>query len=75
MTAIVEGFYKHGTIQLLEPPSSLPEGRVRVIVIPETRLESPRSYLTFGKYQSRPMSTLEDFKDAEWRGEEELHGQ
>lgn len=33
MTAIVEGFYKQGRIDLAEPLPNLPEGRVQVIVI------------------------------------------
>jgi hypothetical protein len=71
MTAIVEGFHKHGKIDLLEPPPGLPEGRVRVIVLAQEQPKSPPSPLTFGKYQTGRMSTLEDFKDAEWHGEEE----
>ncbi len=78
MTAIVAGIYKQGKVELLETPPGLREGRVRVVLIEEeTPSNSPR-YLTFGKYQSGPMSSLDDFKDAEWRGEaefEDRHGQ
>jgi hypothetical protein len=35
---------------------------------------APR-YLTFGKCQEGRESTREDFKDAEWHGEEELSEQ
>jgi hypothetical protein len=78
MTAIVEGFYKQGKIELLETPAGLPEGRVRVIVIAEEQARPAPCYLTFGKYQTGSMSTLEDFQDGEWHGEEEFddrHGQ
>jgi hypothetical protein len=71
MTAILEGFYKQGTIELQEPPAGLPEGPVRVILIAEKQPKPPPCYLTFGKYQSGKMSTLEDLQDAEWHGEEE----
>jgi hypothetical protein len=72
MMAIIEGVYKQGKIDLLEIPAGLPEGRVRVIVIPEGRPKPPPCNLTFGKYQTGSASTLEDFQDAEWCGEEGL---
>jgi hypothetical protein len=78
MTAIVEGFFKQGKIELLETPRGLQEGRVRVILITAEQPNPPPRYLKFGKYPTGRMSTLEDFKDAEWRGAEELdnrHGQ
>lgn len=78
MTAIVEGFYKQGKINLAEPLPDLPEGHVRVIVIAKEQPKLPPCLLKFGKYQTGRMSTPEDFKDAEWHGEEEFdapHGQ
>src|SRR5437879_4210491 len=78
MMTIVEGFYKQGNIELVEPPRGLQEGRVRVILIAEEQPKPPPSFLTFGKYGTGTMSTLEDFKDAEWHGEQELddrHGE
>ena len=69
MTAIIEGLYKDGKIDLLETPSGLPEGPVRVIIIAGAQAKQPPRYLTFGMYQSGRMSTLEDFQDADWRGE------
>lgn len=65
MTAIVEGVLKQGTIELLEVPFGLQEGRVRVIVIPNELPKPTPRLLTFGKYQTGRMSTLEDFKDAD----------
>jgi hypothetical protein len=78
MTAIVEGIYEQGKIDLLNPPAGLPEGPVRVIVIAAQPRNVPPCLLTLGKYPAVRMSTLEDFKDAEWHGEEEFdaaHGQ
>jgi hypothetical protein len=72
MTTIVEGFYQRGKIDLLQPPPGLSEGPLRVIIISTDQPKPPPRYLTFGKYQTGRMSTLEDFKDAEWHGEEEL---
>ena len=77
MTAIVEGFYKQGHIELLQTPRDLPEGRVRVILIGQEAPKVPPCYLTYGKYPG-DTSTLEDFQDAQWHGEPEFdtpHGQ
>jgi hypothetical protein len=69
MTAIVEGLYKDGKIDLLAPPAGFQEGHVRVILIAAGAPGSPLRYLTFGKYKSGRMSTPEDFKDAQCHGE------
>jgi hypothetical protein len=72
VTAMVVGVYKQGKVELLETPSGLREGRVRVILIEdEERVLAPR-YLVRGKYKGRHDTTLEDFKDAEWHREEEF---
>ena len=72
VTAIIEGVYKHGTIELLESLPGLEDGPVRVIVLGAEPPKPPACYLTFGKYRSGKMSTLEDFRAAEWHGEEEF---
>ncbi len=72
MTAIVDGVLKKDTIELLKTPDGMPEGRVRVIVIAEGQTKPPSCLLTFGKYQTGRMSSLEDFADAQWRGEAEF---
>jgi hypothetical protein len=70
MTAILEGSYKQGKIELLGTPPAFPEGHVRVIVIAEKQPQPPPCHLTFGKYQTGRKSTLAAFADAEWHGEE-----
>ena len=71
MADIVEGIYKQGRIELLQVLSGVPEGRVRVMVMPESdRAKPPPRMMTFGMYPG-DTSTLEDFKDAEWPGENE----
>jgi len=72
MTAMVKGVYNQGKIELLETPAGLPEGPVRVIVFAEEPRKAPPTYLTFGKYRTGKMSSLEDFQNAEWHGEEEF---
>ena len=72
MSTIVEGIYKEGVIQLLQTPAGLSEGRVRVIVMPEADgSQPPPRMMTFGMLGTGDMSTLEDFKEAEWHGENE----
>jgi hypothetical protein len=76
MTAILEGVYKQGKIELLEVPEGVPEGRVRVILMPPAPL--PPRPLTFGKYRAGRVSSLDDFRAAQWHGDEERdtpHGQ
>ena len=71
MAAIVEGIYKQGRIELLQVLSGVPEGRVRVMVMPESDPpKHPPRMMTFGMYVG-DTSTLDDFKDAEWPGEKE----
>jgi len=72
MTTIFEGIHHQGKIELLEPPVGLPEGRVRVILIPQPeRPKLPPRMMTFGCLASGDTSTLEDFEypDSEWQKE------
>ena len=71
MAVIVEGLYKQGKIELLQAPGNVPEGRVRIILIPEDRPKPTPRLLTFGKYPG-DTSTLEDFQCAQWHGEQEF---
>lgn len=71
MASIVEGHYSQGKIELLETPVGLPEGPVRLIVIPRDQIKPPPCLLTYGKYQSAAMSTLENFKEAQWNWEKD----
>jgi hypothetical protein len=72
MPAIVSGVYKDGKVELLETPVGLREGRVRVMLVEEEAPKPAPRYLEFGKYKGDKDTTLEDFKDAEWHGEEEF---
>jgi hypothetical protein len=75
MTLTMEGIYTQGKIELLETPVGVREGRVRVVLTQEET--SPR-HLVRGKYKTGRFSTLEDFAEAEWRGDQEAvnkHGE
>ncbi len=74
MTLTIEGVYTQGRIDLLAPPPGVREGRVLVTLTQEEPVPAPR-YLVRGKYKSERLSTLEDFADAEWHGEEEFDNQ
>ena len=69
MTAVIEGIYKQGKIELVQPPANLPEGPVRVIVIADDRPKPAPRMMTFGCLGSGDMSTLEDFNYTEWQKE------
>jgi len=69
MTAVVEGIYERGNIQLLDPPQGMPEGPIRLIMISQKQAKPPSRYMTFGKYGGGVETTLADFKVAEWQGD------
>lgn len=75
MTVTVAGIYKQGKVELLETPTGLREGPVRVVLIEEGEVKPAPRHLTFGKYRSGRLSSLEDFEDAQWQGEKEFDGQ
>jgi hypothetical protein len=65
----VAGIYRNGKIELLEMPEGVREGRVRVTLVEEAKRERSPQYLIPGKYKMGRFSTLEDFREAEGRGE------
>ncbi len=74
MTRTVPGIYKAGRIELLEEPVGVREGRVLVTLVAiAKRTDAPR-YLVRGKYRTGKMSTEEDFKIAEARGDDDWDG-
>ncbi len=72
MTAILEGIYKQGRIELRETPTGMREGPVRVVLIAQDQPQPASRYLTFGKYPTGRQATLDDFREAEWHGEKEF---
>jgi hypothetical protein len=75
MTALLKGIYKHGKIELVEPPHGLREGRVRVLLTDEPELQSPSSQILFGRFPGDVLPTEDDFKIAEWHGDESFDEQ
>jgi len=69
MATTVPGVYRHGTIELLETPANVREGRVLVTLLEDEAEKPTKRPLQFGKYSVGRLSTEEDFKQAEWRGQ------
>jgi hypothetical protein len=72
MTKTVAGIYKNGRIELLETPAGVREGRVLVTLVEVVKNDAAPRYLVPGKYQTGRMSTEDDFKLAEWHGDDDL---
>lgn len=71
MLTTVEGLFKQGRIELVEIPVGIEEARVLVTFLP-ARAATPRPRrMVYGQFAGERMSTEEDFRIAEWRGEEE----
>ena len=70
MSKTVSGIYRRGAIRLLEAPTGVHEGRVLVTVSQAEETKAGQELLKYGKYSHGRMSTEEDFKIAEWRGED-----
>jgi len=71
MITTVEGVYKRGKIELLEMPMGLQEARVLVTFLTPTTNATPRRRMVYGQFAGARMSTEDDFRIAEWRGEAE----
>ncbi|MEW6299188.1 MAG: hypothetical protein AB1671_15855 [Thermodesulfobacteriota bacterium] len=71
MLFTVEGTYKDGKVELAETPAGVKHARVLVTFLaPETEVPSHR-HMVYGQFAGERMSTEEDFRVAEWRGEAE----
>jgi hypothetical protein len=71
MPTTVAGIYKEGNVQLLSTPTGVREGPV-LVTLEEIAAPKPEPCpLPYGLYAQGRESTEEDFKIAEWRGENE----
>jgi len=69
----VEGTYKNDKVSLAETPPAVEEARVLNTFLPNNQHAQAPRYMTFGQLRGdgSRMSSEEDFKIAEWRGDEE----
>ena len=72
MLTTVEGTYHNGQIRLLETPKEMHEGRVLVTFLNDARQSPPHRQMVFGQFAGDVLPTEEDFRIAEWHGEEEF---
>ena len=72
MLTTSEGTYRDGKITLLETPMGVREGRVLVTFLTDAEETPPHRPMVFGQFAGDVLPTEEDFKIAEWHGEEEF---
>ena len=66
MVAVVSGVSRNGHVELLETPTGITEGLVRVVMSDDRHGVQREQCLVFGKYSAGRQSTLDDFAVAEW---------
>jgi hypothetical protein len=71
MLLTVEGTYKDGKVELAETPAGVKQARVLVTFLASETVVSPHRHMVYGQFAGERMSTEEDFRIAEWRGEAE----
>ena len=69
MLGTVEGVYKDGKVELQEVPPGVRNARVLVVFLPEDHA-TPGQMIRFGQFKGADFND-EDFRAAEWRGENE----
>jgi len=67
----VEGVYRNGWIELKERPAGVKQARVLITFLPNEQPEPEGQILQYGKYGGVPVLNDEDFRMAEWHGEDE----
>lgn len=70
MIVTLLGDYRKGHILLKGPPPGIEEGPVIVTVAEAGSAPLSARFLQKGKYSKGRMSTEEDFRMAEWRGDD-----
>jgi len=68
MSITIPGIYRDGRVELDATPPGVHEGRVLVTFVEEPAATVPRQ-MVFGQFKGERMSTEEDFRIAEWRGD------
>jgi hypothetical protein len=72
MLTTIEGTYRDGKVTLLETPEGVQEGRVLVTFLNDAGPKPAHQQMVFGQFAGDVLPTEEDFKIAEWHGEEEF---
>jgi len=73
MQTVVEGVYREGEIEIVGPVPDVPDSRVLITFIGALEEPSPPTHrMTHGMFAGGDPVEEEDFKAAEWHGEEEF---
>ena len=71
MLLTIEGTYTDGKIELAETPTGVKRARVLVTFLTSEERVARSRCMAYGQFVGQQMSTEEDFRLAEWRGETE----
>ena len=71
MFLTIEGTFKDGKVELSEMPQALHEAKVLVTFLGSAQVKPRPQMMRFGQFSGpiEKMSTQEDFRSAEWRGD------
>lgn len=71
MLVTIEGTFKDGKVELSEMPQGLREAKVLVTFLVAGQAKPRPQVMRFGQFSGpqEKMSTEEDFRGAEWRGD------
>lgn len=71
MLLTIEGTFKDGRVELSETPRDVRETKVLVTFLAPAQAKSSYQMMRFGQFAgpAERMSTEEDFRIAQWRGE------
>jgi hypothetical protein len=66
MLQTIQGIYRNGEIELLEPPQGITESQVFVTFLTPPLSSDTHHLMSFGMFASVQQSTEADFKEAEF---------
>lgn len=72
MLTTIEGTYRDGQITLQETPEGVTDGKVLVTFLDHAWPKPAHQQMVFGQFAGDILPTEDDFKIAEWHGEEEF---
>jgi hypothetical protein len=72
MLQTIQGIYKNGKIELTEVPQDIIESQVFVTFFKPQLVTLTSQFMSFGMFSGSRQSTEDDFKDAEFHGNDDL---
>ncbi|MEK7729095.1 MAG: hypothetical protein AAB354_11830 [candidate division KSB1 bacterium] len=71
MITTVAGIYKQGKVELFDLPLGVDESHVLITFLPHALPQTTPRRMVYGQFSGKHVSTEEDYRIAEWRGEAE----